>query len=78
MSKRQVFAVFTLFACATPVGIIVGDELHELMGMHAMLIIKAIILSLAAGTFLYMGIWVYWYPLNDYCYKHTKAQGKAP
>lgn len=55
MSRRQVFVVFTLFACSTPAGIFLGDELHKILGMTSMLWIKAVILSIAAGTFLYMG-----------------------
>lgn len=55
MSRNQVFVVFALFACSTPIGILVGDELHKILGMHSMMVIKAIILSIAAGTFLYMG-----------------------
>jgi zinc transporter ZupT len=54
MGRWQVLGVFTLFALSTPVGIVVGGDVHDLLGTHAMFIIKGTILSLASGVFLYM------------------------
>ena len=54
LSRKKVFFLFTLFACATPLGIIVGQHVHNLLGTHAMVVAKAFVLSIASGVFLYM------------------------
>ena len=54
LTRTQTFIAFGLFACSTPLGIFFGAEVHQYLGSHIMLIIKGAILSLAAGTFLYM------------------------
>jgi zinc transporter ZupT len=54
MSHGQVWITFCMFAFATPLGILVGEQLHSWLGMGTMVIVKGIILGLAAGTFLYM------------------------
>jgi zinc transporter ZupT len=54
LKRTQVFILFTLFACATPIGILVGEEVHRILGMHTMVIVKAFILAMASGVFLYM------------------------
>lgn len=54
MSKTQVWLVFSLFAFATPLGIVVGQEIHQWVGASAMTLVKGIILGLAAGTFLFL------------------------
>ena len=55
MSRPQTFLVFSLFAFATPVGILVGSDIHRVMGGHAMLVVKGVILAMASGVFLYLG-----------------------
>ncbi len=55
LSRSQTFAIFSLFAFATPLGIIVGEEIHQYLAGHLMFVVKGTIHSLAAGTFLYMG-----------------------
>jgi zinc transporter ZupT len=54
MNRPQVFVLFTLFACATPLGILVGGEVHRILGTHTMTVVKAFILAMASGVFLYM------------------------
>jgi zinc transporter ZupT len=55
LTKGQSFALFALFACSTPVGILLGADVHQYLVGNYVLIIKACTLSLAAGVFLYMG-----------------------
>jgi len=54
MSRWQVWAAFCAFAFSTPLGIFVGQNIHELLGQSALNVVKGAILALAAGTFLYM------------------------
>jgi len=54
MTRRQVWIAFSCFALSTPLGIVVGGRIHELLGPHALNMVKGVILALAAGTFLYM------------------------
>ncbi len=54
MTRPQSFLLFALFACSTPVGILVGADVHEYLSGHAMTLVKAVILSLASGVFLFM------------------------
>jgi len=55
LTRPQTFFTFGLFVFATPFGIIVGSDVHQLVGSHSILVVKGTVLSLAAGTFLYMG-----------------------
>lgn len=55
MTRPQTFALYGLFACATPLGIVVGADVHDYLSGHVMHLAKATILSLASGVFLYMG-----------------------
>ena len=54
LSRTKVFSLFTLFACTTPLGIILGQYVHNLLGTHAMVVAKALGLSIASGVFLYL------------------------
>lgn len=54
LTRPETFLTFSLFAFATPVGIIAGGDVRQYLNGQAMLVIKGIIMSLAAGTFLYM------------------------
>lgn len=54
MNRSHVWITFFMFAFATPLGILVGDQLHGWLGLDTMVIVKGIILGLAAGTFLYL------------------------
>lgn len=54
MRRPSVLILFALFALATPVGILVGEDLHRLLTGRTMWLVKGSILSLAAGVFLYM------------------------
>ncbi len=51
----QVLALYLAFALATPLGIVFGQELHVYLSGETANLIKAIVLSLAAGVFLFMG-----------------------
>ena len=55
LTRTQTLLTFGLFLFATPVGIIVGSDVHQLVGSYSILVVKGTVLSLAAGTFLYMG-----------------------
>ena len=46
--------LFILFACSTPAGIVIGQDIHQYLSGNAMFLVKGLILSLAAGTFLYI------------------------
>lgn len=50
----QAWLTFTVFAFATPAGIILGADLHQTLGEYAMLVTKGVILALAGGTFLFL------------------------
>ena len=54
LSRTKVFLLFIMFACATPVGIIVCQHMHAILGINAMVVVKALVLSIASGVFLYM------------------------
>jgi zinc transporter ZupT len=54
MSNGQARLAFLLFACATPLGIVVGEELHHWLGPESMMVVKGLVLGLAAGTFVFM------------------------
>ena len=54
LSRTKVFLLFITFACATPVGIIVGQHVHTMLGAHGMVVVKALVLAIASGVFLYM------------------------
>ena len=54
MTKTQTYALLGLFICSTPLGILAGADVHHYLVGHAALVAKAIVLSLAAGVFLFM------------------------
>ena len=54
LTRKQTFIIFSLFAFSTPLGIFFGHEIHQYLSSHTMVVVKGSILSLAAGTFLYM------------------------
>ncbi len=56
LSRGGAIAVYALFACSTPLGILVGGDLYHVLGGQAMLVAKGLILSLAGGTFLYLAV----------------------
>lgn len=55
LKHGQVIALYLAFAIATPLGIVLGEELHVYLTGDTANLIKAIVLSLAAGVFLFMG-----------------------
>lgn len=55
MNRPQVFALYAFFALATPVGILVGSDVHEHLSRPTMILVKAVVLSLASGVFLFLG-----------------------
>ncbi len=54
LRRNLAVVIFICFVVSTPIGILAGGELKELLNGHLMLIVKATILSLASGVFLYM------------------------
>ncbi|MEM0965381.1 MAG: ZIP family metal transporter [Verrucomicrobiota bacterium] len=55
MKFWQVLVAYIAFACATPLGIVLGDQLHLYLTGESANAVKAFVLSLAAGVFLFMG-----------------------
>lgn len=54
MARKQRLLLFTCFACSTPLGILVGRDVHSYITGPAAWPVKGVILAMAAGTFLYM------------------------
>jgi zinc transporter 1/2/3 len=54
LTRNQTFITFGVFAFSTPFGILFGADVHQYLSSHTMFIVKGVILSMAAGTFLYM------------------------
>lgn len=54
LSKQQAYALYLVFACSTPLGILIGAQVHDFIAAPEMVLVKAAILSLAAGVFLFM------------------------
>ncbi|MDD5173359.1 MAG: ZIP family metal transporter [Candidatus Omnitrophica bacterium] len=54
LTRVQTYIVYGLFVISTPLGILVGADIHQFLKGDIMLIVKAFILSAAAGIFLYM------------------------
>lgn len=46
--------LYLLFAVSTPSGILIGADIREFLRADTMVVVKAVILSLASGVFLYM------------------------
>ena len=55
LTYPQTLILFLAFALITPLGILVGGLVREYAVAESTLILKAVILALGAGTFLYMG-----------------------
>ena len=55
LSVRASRGVFALFVLATPVGVLFGSALGGDLGAEGLLIVRASVLAMAAGTFLFMG-----------------------
>ena len=55
LSRAKAIIIYSFFLFSTPVGILVGSDVHEFLSGSEMVIVKAFILSMAAGVFLYMG-----------------------
>jgi len=54
LTTMQTYLLYACFALATPIGIIVGADLHQWLKGEGLVLTKAIILSLASGVFLFM------------------------
>lgn len=54
LSRRQSILLYLTFACATPLGILVGDDLRSSLQGSGMVLLKGVVLAMAAGTFLYL------------------------
>ena len=54
LSRGKSWLLFLCFACSTPLGILAGGDIRAYLQGSVALGLKAAILSLAAGTFLYM------------------------
>jgi zinc transporter 1/2/3 len=54
LTRSQSLTLFAIFAVSTPLGIIVGNSIHEYVAGDSV-IVKGCALALGAGVFLYMG-----------------------
>jgi zinc transporter 1/2/3 len=54
LSPAQCWIVYLFFALSTPMGILLGAQLHEAVSGPAIALIKGVVLSLASGVFLFM------------------------
>ncbi|MFH1394547.1 MAG: ZIP family metal transporter [Candidatus Omnitrophota bacterium] len=54
LTRMQTYFLYLLFALSTPFGIFVGADISKFLRGDTIVIVKAVILSLAAGVFLYM------------------------
>ena len=54
LTRSQTLVLYVFFACSTPFGIIVGEDIHQYISGRSMLLIKGTILTMASGTFLFM------------------------
>jgi len=56
LTKVETYILYSTFAVSTPLGIIIGADIAKCLKGDTMMLVKAVILSLAAGVFLYMSI----------------------
>ncbi len=54
LARSTVLIVFFCFALSTPVGILVGEQVVAVFDAGTIALIKGVVLSIAAGTFLFM------------------------
>lgn len=54
LTQRATYILFALFACTTPLGVFLGADVREHISSQTMTAVKAIVLALAAGVFLFM------------------------
>ena len=54
LARWQIFGLYLLFACSTPLGIVVGEDIHYFLTGQSLILFKGVVLSLAAGVFLFM------------------------
>lgn len=54
LTRFTTSVLFAAFACATPLGVIIGADIHEHLSGRTMLVVKGTILSLAGGVFVFM------------------------
>ena len=54
LTRKQSLILYSVFVFSTPLGILFGADLHQYLSGYAMLVGKAVILSIAAGIFLFM------------------------
>ena len=55
LSASRARLIFALFVLATPAGILAGSVAGESLGSRELLVARAAVLAMAAGTFLFMG-----------------------
>ncbi len=55
LSRTQTYFCFGCFALATPLGIVFGSNLHRYLTSYDSLYVKATVVSIASGVFLYLG-----------------------
>jgi zinc transporter ZupT len=55
LTPKQRLLLFACFALSTPIGLVLGSTLHGYLGGYTMQVAKGLVLSMASGTFLYLG-----------------------
>ena len=56
LPRKWAFVIYIAFACATPLGILVGADVKEILAGPGVLAFKGFVLAGAAGVFLYMSV----------------------
>lgn len=54
LTRIQTYILYLVFAVSTPLGIAVGADINRFLHTDTIMIVKAVILALASGVFLYM------------------------
>ncbi len=55
LTPHRRLLLFSCFALSTPLGIVLGGSVHGVLGGPLMQVVKGLVLSMASGTFLYLG-----------------------
>ena len=56
LPRKWTFVIYVCFACATPIGILVGADVKEVLSGPGVLASKGFVLAGASGVFLYMSV----------------------
>lgn len=54
LTRSHTYILYGAFTCATPLGILIGNDVRDMLTGNEMTIVKGVVLSAASGVFLYM------------------------